>query len=56
MADKEGSIAKVMGALKATLEPGTQIFEAVAQGLLNMCIVTVGVKLRLMACTKQSSH
>lgn len=56
MAEKQGSIAKVICAWKATLNPGTCIFEAVTQGLLNMYIMTVGVKLRSAVCKKLSSH
>lgn len=56
MADKEGNVAKVIYASKATPDPGTHILEVVAQGLLNMYIMTVGVKLRSAACKKLSSH
>lgn len=56
VADKQGSIAKVMRAWKATPDPGTHIFEAVARGLLNMYIMTVGVKLKSAVCKKLSSH
>lgn len=56
MSDKQGSVAKVIHAWKATPDPGTHIFEAVARGLLNMYIMTVGVKLRSAVCKKLSSH